>query len=217
MSKKNTSSSSSPKNSVCDGRCRRWWWWVAERLTAIPFNETSINCRLMLIPFRRDFYVCWKCWLAVEKWPQLKRYYTHSHADFQHRNYMAVITVLCLTRILCVFFVFCHFFHSFFAPFRAHIFHWENGVKMCVWHRQEWMARWNQSKRMWFVTKSSDIVYGQCACFCARRHPHSHMLANKNMFQTNSLWKFILCRLWYMLARFLLALRLKIYHMGAQD
>lgn len=46
----------SPKNTQLDGR---WWWLCGTPGGNIPFNETSINCRLMLIPFR------WIC-MSVE-------------------------------------------------------------------------------------------------------------------------------------------------------
>lgn len=38
-----------------------------------------------------------------------------------------------------------------------------------------------------------------CVRLCHCRYSHTY--ANKNMFETNSLWKFILCRLWCMPAR----------------
>lgn len=162
-SEKKSRNSSSPKN------CARWPMMVVERLAAIPFNGTSINCVVSYSSLFGRFLCVENVDLLLKNGHNLS---AATHTDFQHPNYMAFITVFCLTRILCVFFVFCCFIHSFFPHFTYILLReWRREKKKNVrWPQQKWLDETSQkgcdlSLNHLTLYMANGCVY-MCACFC---------------------------------------------------
>lgn len=95
-------------------------------------------------------------------------------------------------RVFYVSFLFSVTFFTLFFPIPCTHISLRKWRKKCAFgiDKNEWPDETSQ--------KGCDLSLNHLTLFMAnmRVSVHdTHMLANKNMFQTNSLWKFILCRL----------------------
>lgn len=145
---------------------------------AIPFNGTSINCRFMLSSLL--FWVNYSAFTCVcvenvdlllknghNLSAALRTHCVHSmpwlSASKLHGCYYSILFNAHFMGIFS-----CFGFSTIFFTHFTYLFYWveEKEKKTRTthrWHHTK-MARWNQSKRMWFVTKSSDsICMAQCA------------------------------------------------------
>lgn len=149
------------------------WLWMLNACGTSILMEQRINCRFISHPFRVMVSVRWKCWLAVEKWPTQ----ILSCTAFGDCNQTVCVCV-------CAF----GFQHPNYVVIISILFDVFHFTKQQARWKRRWkkgmaFIGWNSSKRMWFVIKS---LHSACS--------HKHQ---KNMFQTNSLWKFI-CVVWCM-------------------